>query len=494
MFSPGGFSPPPMEDTSPTTDLPPPMGDFECEDEDEEDEEDEEFDNSFDLTGLSDKINTIEFDKISSLPPREILEMKKEKDQLNNMYANNLNIVNKALEAKEDIKEDDTEEEIEAENESIETLDSNKSNNNDDDLEEELVEEKRVIIEEAEVEEKKVIIEEKKVIVEEEKVIVEEEEVLNKKQEENQEDDLEDMVENSSHREKLSDELLEESEEQVEAECDEEEIEEEKNVCEEETENLSDLGTSGWNAFPSEKEDSEKDEVGWGDFGETVKNEQNGHQEGGWGSFEDDRTTLGEKEQEEEDEFDDDFGDFGAAENRPTAVVVVDQGLSQTLTLIRGDEDARVRDLLEHLKHKEDEEGKVTVVLEEEVLVDKEVWESLQDPASSPGLEYQWKGSNSYNTVLNTLGIDARGVLDGETWRSSVRSASTLLTPGLLTPTPTSSSFTPTNKEETDQLEWDEEPSTGLSHSLSLLDLNFFATNISAAKTCKSPYLTNHLF
>ena len=79
--------------------------------------------------------------------------------------------------------------------------------------------------------------------------------------------------------------------------------------------------------------------------------------------------------------------------------------------------------------------------------------------ASSPGLDYVWRDSSTYNIVLSTLGIDSRVVvstyqkiasikneqksketfslqLDGPGWLGQVRQAATLLTPGLLTPVP----------------------------------------------------------
>ena len=93
MYSPpplDGFSPPPMSDVSPLREYPPPINGF-SENEDDEDELDYDFpidDAEYDLTGLSDKLKSLEIDKISNLPPREILELQKESLEVKNLCIN----------------------------------------------------------------------------------------------------------------------------------------------------------------------------------------------------------------------------------------------------------------------------------------------------------------------------------------------------------------------------------------------------------------------
>ena len=59
----------------------------------EEDEEDLEEDTDYDLTGLSDKLHSLELRKISNLPPREILELQKASDELSSRFADSLQVM-----------------------------------------------------------------------------------------------------------------------------------------------------------------------------------------------------------------------------------------------------------------------------------------------------------------------------------------------------------------------------------------------------------------
>jgi len=93
MYSPDNFSPPPMEDMSPTTGFPPPLDfppDCSSPESGAADEEELEEDGDYDLTGLSDKLHTLELRKISNLPPREILELQKASEEMNSRFANSL--------------------------------------------------------------------------------------------------------------------------------------------------------------------------------------------------------------------------------------------------------------------------------------------------------------------------------------------------------------------------------------------------------------------
>jgi len=94
-------------------------------------------------------------------------------------------------------------------------------------------------------------------------------------------------------------------------------------------------------------------------------------------------------------------------------------------------------------QEEEQREEERAEVLGSRVEQDKEVWRRLEDPACSPGLEYQWRDSSTYNLVLSTLGMDSRVLLDGPGWLGSVRQAATLLTPGLLTPVPVAKESSP---------------------------------------------------
>ena len=94
MYSPpplDGFSPPPMSDVSPLREYPPPINGF-SDDGDDEEVLDYDIpiidDAEYDLTGLSDKLKSLEIDKISNLPPREILELQKESSEVKNLCVN----------------------------------------------------------------------------------------------------------------------------------------------------------------------------------------------------------------------------------------------------------------------------------------------------------------------------------------------------------------------------------------------------------------------
>ena len=120
MYSPppmDGFSPPPMSDLSPIRDFPPPINGFPS-DEDEDDLVDQDLDfdfamndAQFDVTGLSDKLNSLELDKISNLPPREILELKKQSTEVNSFYSTkvleNNDIIEDSIQPTEELQENE---------------------------------------------------------------------------------------------------------------------------------------------------------------------------------------------------------------------------------------------------------------------------------------------------------------------------------------------------------------------------------------------------
>lgn len=50
---------------------------------------------------------------------------------------------------------------------------------------------------------------------------------------------------------------------------------------------------------------------------------------------------------------------------------------------------------------------------------DEHIWRPVEDPASTPALDYSWSASSTYSILLALLNIDTRIVLDGESWRNS---------------------------------------------------------------------------
>lgn len=84
--------------------------------------------------------------------------------------------------------------------------------------------------------------------------------------------------------------------------------------------------------------------------------------------------------------------------------------------------------------------------LDNVVMEENELFETISNPASCPALDHQWRDSAAHKVIMETLGIDSRVLLDGETWRSSQprytapKHAASLMTPGgLLTPEQASS-------------------------------------------------------
>merc|ERR1719323_737548 len=185
-----------------------------------------------------------------------------------------------------------------------------------------------------------------------------------------------------------------------------------------------------------------------------------------WGNFEDvggdnvaesqssshlqaEPASAADKPDIEFDESDDDeFGDFGEATTTVPAVepVRVDPGdessILKSLELLSVKSEELLRSIFETSvgdEHEEQEE-KDEMNLEKTVLVEGGLFSLMEDPASCPALDHQWRDSSVHNIIMNTLGVDSRVLLDGEGWRSSMpkyapKNAATLMTPGgLLTP------------------------------------------------------------
>jgi len=421
MFSPDSFSPPPMEDMSPTTGFPPPLDfppDCSSPESGAEDEEELEEDGDYDLTGLSDKLHTLELRKISNLPPREILELQKASEELNSRFANSLQVM-RMPDMDEDEEEDSamppvqqfvSEKESDPtspgsplENLPVVDLNQNVSEGLSDEVEEN---------EQAFTQQKS-----GEVIPENINYKSSDQDMPQCDElETNHNGDCDELEENPpSVEESLNveveavaviDDRLE-SEELVSGSCDQTE---DTNFVEE-----------GWNAFPPNEDE---------DWGEPVK-------VGDWGDFSDpDRTVEAEGVKVDDDEDDDEFGDFGEAEEAmPTESRDV-TGLLERLEELR--DWSELGEVLGDVGRQGETDCEKRLGQELGLLVEEDevVWRLLEDPASSPGLDYVWRDSGTYNIVLSTLGIDSRVVLDGPGWLGQVRQAATLLTPGLLTPVP----------------------------------------------------------
>jgi len=139
----------------------------------------------------------------------------------------------------------------------------------------------------------------------------------------------------------------------------------------------------------------------------------------------DDRTKVNEVRYIEFDDFShDEFGDFGFADDTNTKSDAIPEKVTE-LSL-----STQLERLGEHLittvyggKCKAwgaEENCNSEFNLEKNVLDDGEVFQPLENPALTPGLEYKWRDSSTYTIMLNTLGIDSKVLLYGENWRSSV--------------------------------------------------------------------------
>eukprot|EP00092_Neocalanus_flemingeri_P089282 GFUD01112967.1.p1 GENE.GFUD01112967.1~~GFUD01112967.1.p1 ORF type:complete len:601 (+),score=193.90 GFUD01112967.1:82-1884(+) len=461
------FSPPPMEDLSPLSDFPPPINGFSPPPVDGDDDTDDHFDfdisdTSYDLTGLSEKMNSLEFDKIKNLPPREILEMKKESSELNNFYSNNLKIEtaehmlvseNNNKHANGDVKVsvssneihengafNDIDVELEVEHVDVNPLKSslsddvvfNSMESKGSDEQKDSVEDISCQISNSDVTNK---VDESDPNTNDENIenqgigTVDDEDLYNKPSE------FEDSSESDpdSHLnlpEQPFPSFSEELKEGKDFPADEiwgEFPEEPANPAEK----------VPWGNFECETENSE-----WGDFGSTSSNLE----------ITDDRTKPNKVRDIEFDDFsDDEFGDFGLADEtntKPNANPdqVPELSLMTQLERLDGVGENLINTVYGGRCKVWSSDGNASseLNLEDDVLGDSQVFQPMENPALTPALEYKWRDSATYSILLDTLGIDSRVVLDGENWRSSVpryapKTAATLLTPGLLTPEPVTS-------------------------------------------------------
>jgi len=488
------FSPPPMEDLSPLNDFPPPMNGFSPPPDDEEDDADNHFDfdisdTSYDLTGLSEKMNSLEFDKIKNLPPREILELKKESSELNNLYSNNLKVeppeqhmvqsennnegttdhkltngdVNVSLTVIDNGNDAFSEDELQVNNTDIngditpmksnlsEEVAESKALQDDDSMENDVCESYLPDLSPSVVKDVKDEADE----IPTDKFVESDPSVASDKIETKfvESDDDEDLFEKPTVWDDPP-KPLPSSQINLPKQPSptfSEDINHEKDLPPDDE----------WGEFPDESK-QETDQASWGNFEE-------GPESGQWGDFDNssikpeianDRTKLSEVRDIEFDDFsDDEFGDFGEADVKPNAipepVKVPEVSLSSQLERLDGVGENLINSVYGgKCKALNAEEESSDLDLEKDVLGDSEVFQPMENPALTPGLDYKWRDSATYTIMLNTLGIDSRVVLDGENWRSSVpryapKNAATLLTPGLLTPEPVTSPGE--NKEELGQ-------------------------------------------
>jgi len=419
MYSPDSFSPPPMEDMSPTTGFPPPLDfppDCSSPESGAADEEELEEDGDYDLTGLSDKLHTLELRKISNLPPREILELQKASEEMNSRFANSLQGLRmpggEGLEEKRNSVTPPVQQFV-SEKESALT--------SQEDLP--VVDLNQNIPESISDEEEE---HEQAFTPQKEEEVIQENIPFNScDQDMPQCDELETIYNDlngdcdylEEHPAPKKESLKVETEAVIESRLDVELV---SGSCDQ-TEG-SGIVEGGWNAFPPNQDE---------DWGEPVK-------VGDWGDFNELKRTVEAEgfKGEDVDDDDDEFGDFGEAEEATPMESRDVTGLLERLEELR--DWSELGDILGEVERQggTDCEKRLGQVLGSQVEEDEVVWRLLEDPASSPGLDYVWRDSGTYNIVLSTLGIDSRVVLDGPGWLGQVRQAATLLTPGLLTPVP----------------------------------------------------------
>ena len=430
------FSPPPLSDLSPLRDFPPPINGFSGGDE-TEDDGDFNFalgDNQYDLTGLSDKINRLELEKMKSLPPREILELKRESSSL---FTDNI-----PLEPASDLQSDI---DIETNGEHLVKQAKNSCPLTSHDLETESLEEHNVNIGDQET-------------------------ICDRGQDDDKNDSESSVIE-TPREEILQSAAMESAHNEgcktVENEEDVpvvEDAEDEEEVIQQDNEVVNSKTEAEWEsgAFENVAED---DDACWGEFPED--DPANGSES--WSNFPpvptDEWSLPAETNMDDkadlqfDDSEDDDFGDFGEASEQVQNINK--EEIESSLFLELKELIEKSNSMLEsvyNLPHGEVEAGDevVRTCLQEAVMREGEIFQKIEIPAAAPALEHEWRNSATYNTLLLTLGIDSSSnvgpdddrqprvnvvvlQLEGEEWRSSAgrlapRSAASLMTPGLLTP------------------------------------------------------------
>lgn len=468
------FSPPPLSDLSPLREFPRPINGFSPNEDDLEDLKDIDYDFSisdtnYDLTGLSDKLNGIELEKINQLPPREIVELKN--NSVNSVpFVNNFQVVleldNKVIEAptaletlevtKNDVNQNIPSQDVH-QNESSEIIvsdsldpmgtssplpeppdkDLETSNTNSISIDMKIGDSDSSDCDRSE-------------LVMSNEPNSDADPTPEGEPEINMSKDVIAVDENSSDDSTFPDtappnDIPAKIVESISA-----------------TEDKQDDGNWGnfeGNSFPA----GENDES-WGNFGAESVAVDGESDWGEGGNIEETKVeNAGACDDIEFDESDDEFGDFGEADTFNNVSVAPQLSIKETEPSIRHHLETLSEescDLLQTLfiseqsSHESEEEP--SVLLDQIVLKEGEIFEKIGNPSSCSALDHQWKESAAYNIIMSTLGIDSRILLDGESWRSSVpkypKNAASLMTPGLLTPEPVSNE-TPNNEStSTDQV------------------------------------------
>jgi len=497
------FSPPPMEDLSPLNDFPPTMNGFSPPSDDDEGvgaEDHYDFgicDTSYDLTGLSDKMNSLEFDKIKNLPPREILELKKESSELNNLYSNNLKLESSEhMVQGENINEgadhinrhtngvigsDDDGDAFNRDVGEIKNCDTNppgSSLSDPDQVESMAIPDFESSEHKQELTHEETLIENNTTCPDfegkgvelslescssntciESELSKDANNVVNDfvtygsdkdadlHEEPNPCNDapMDDFTTAVKHNDSISNEPKT-NDDAPQAVFETPEIFNQMTTAFDAATKHKEVTEDEWGEFPAES----KPDDSWGDFNEGPNEREE------WGGLghsskvdvvvTDQRTTESEVREIEFDDFsDDEFGDFGEADTKQKTMAqeVHEQSLSSQLERLEGVGENLINSVFGGKNKSFNTENIISdeLDLEKSVLDDGDIFQPMENPALTPGLDYKWRDSATYTIMLYTLGIDSRVVLDGEGWRNSVpryapKTAATLLTPGLLTPQP----------------------------------------------------------
>jgi len=149
-----------------------------------------------------------------------------------------------------------------------------------------------------------------------------------------------------------------------------------------------------------------------------------------WGNFEDnfaaDNDTDAAEDWARHDEDHGDFADFDAAIETPSCSAGSRvEYLNNLLQKIEDDLENYISEAFLgaaiHDKELAEENEGLATILNDMVYKDEEVWRKVEDPASTPALDFGWSGSDLYSILLSTLNIDTRVMLNGESWRNSVQ-------------------------------------------------------------------------
>lgn len=412
------FSPPPLSDLSPLREFPPPLPlhGFPASGDDVEDGGDGDYDFAasdadFDLTGLSDKLNSLELDKINNLPPREILELKKESSQVNSLFSlNHQNGVSESinepkceLDAHSDISTELPKTEMpsdvgsESEGHYQSTLENNcdvVANSNldnlvvdsclkedekppDDITGEDVMKPKATFFSESSAKENEMSVDDKS--------------------EENS--NLDAIVSQSSITEDEKPTVHHIEEDQESPKC--EEVQ------------MNDVGAN---------------EDCWGDFSTNVDNDVNEENEE-WSNFEsgpgEDWTKSNEvcppsveiknvDDLKFDDSDEDDFGDFGAASDtvvKAENLVSGEHSILETLRTLSDSSDQLLRTVFTvgvGVSDNSEDVDSPALDLVALVLAEGAMFETISNPASCPALDHQWRDSAAHQLIMATLGIDSR--------------------------------------------------------------------------------------